>query len=226
MRNIASFLIFSFTLLATNVLIGQGRIDSSYANTYYKGKMELFNKLKPPSNAIVFLGNSITERGPWNELLQGQLVVNRGIGGDNTFGILARLDELVQGKPKVIFLLIGINDIGRGLPIDVIAQNYWKIIKTLQAGTPKTRICIQSVLPLNDSLLTFKYLQNKQDSIKKLNVAIQTIAANHKLQYIDLYPLFADERGQLKEQYSLDGIHLKPIAYLDWVQYLKRKKYL
>jgi len=45
------------------------KIDSNYNNTYYQGRMDLFNSLTPPKNATVFLGNSITERGAWGELL-------------------------------------------------------------------------------------------------------------------------------------------------------------
>ena len=86
------------------------KIDSNYNNTYYQGRMELFNSLTPPKNAIVFLGNSITERGAWGELLPGQPIMNRGIGGDNTFGVLARLEGVANAQPKKLFLLI---EIGR-----------------------------------------------------------------------------------------------------------------
>src|SRR6478735_10221234 len=103
------------------------KIDSSYNNTYYQGRMELFNSLTPPKNATVFLGNSITERGAWGELLSGQPIMNRGIGGDNTFGVLARLEGVAKAKPKKIFLLIGINDLSRGLPKGVILNNYNRI---------------------------------------------------------------------------------------------------
>lgn len=222
------FILASLTvmLFIAKPAYGQSKIDSSYANTYYLGRLELFQLLTPPKKAIVFLGNSLTERGPWQELLPGQPVMNRGIGGDNTFGVLARLEELVSCKPKIIFLLIGINDIGRGLPVEVITKNYRRIIQKLQAGTPKTRICIQSVLPLNDSMLTFKYLENKQDSIRQLNAAIKHIAVAYQLDYIDLHSIFANEKGQLKAQYSQDGIHLKPAAYQYWVTYLKQQKFL
>ncbi|MDB5207650.1 MAG: family lipase, partial [Flavisolibacter sp.] len=89
-----------------NFLFGQKKIDSSYNNTYYQGRMELFASLGGQEKAIVFLGNSITERGVWSELLPGETIMNRGIGGDNTFGVLARLNDVIRYKPKKIFLLI------------------------------------------------------------------------------------------------------------------------
>lgn len=202
------------------------KIDSSYANTYYQGRMELFNTLPAPKNAIVFLGNSITERGAWSELLPGHNIMNRGIGGDNTFGVLARLDGIVKAFPKKLFLLIGINDLSRALPKEVILHNYDRIIQYITSRSPKTKIYVQSVLPLNEPLTTAAYLKNKKDSILQLNAGIQAIAVKYKLPYINLHEIFADTNGDLKKELTADGIHLRPSAYVMWVDYLRKKKYL
>ena len=202
------------------------KIDSNYNNTYYQGRMELFNSLTPPKNATVFLGNSITERGAWGELLSGQPIMNRGIGGDNTFGVLARLEAIAKAKPKKLFLLIGINDLSRGLPKEVILNNYNRILTYLTTHTPKTKIYIQSVLPLYEPYTKEAYLKNKKDSILNLNVGIKQVAAKFNLTYINLHEIFADENGDLKKEYTADGIHLKPAAYVLWVDFLKKRKYL
>lgn len=204
----------------------QKKIDSSYNNTYYQGRMELFASLGGQKKAIVFLGNSITERGQWHELLPGEIIMNRGIGGDNTFGVLARLNDVIQYQPKKVFLLIGINDIGRGLPLEVIANNYRQIMERIKKGSPKTILYVQSVLPMNERILKADYLKNKKDSVLQLNVAIQNLAREMGVEYINLHPVFADEQGELKDDYTIDGIHLKPAAYVQWVAFLKRKKYL
>ncbi|MDB5206130.1 MAG: family lipase [Flavisolibacter sp.] len=209
-----------------NFLLAQKKIDSSYNNTYYQGRMDLFASLGGQKKAIVFLGNSITERGVWSELLPGEIIMNRGIGGDNTFGVLARLNDVIQYKPKKIFLLIGINDIGRGLPVDVISNNYRRIIEQVRTGSPKTKLFVQSVLPLNEKILKAEYLKGKRDSIIKLNTAIQAMAKEAKITYIDLHPVFEDAPEILKENLTIDGIHLKPSAYVVWVNYLKKKNFL
>jgi lysophospholipase L1-like esterase len=209
-----------------NFLLAQKKIDSSYNNTYYQGRMDLFASLGGQKKAIVFLGNSITERGVWSELLPGEIIMNRGIGGDNTFGVLARLNDVIQYKPKKIFLLIGINDIGRGLPVDVISNNYRRIIEQVRTGSPKTKLFVQSVLPLNEKILKAEYLKGKRDSIIKLNTAIQAMAKEAKITYIDLHPVFEDAPENLKENLTIDGIHLKPSAYVVWVNYLKKKNFL
>jgi len=202
------------------------KIDSSYNNTYYQGRMELFNTLPLQKKAIVFLGNSITERGAWGELLPGVKVMNRGIGGDNTFGVLARLDGIVKAVPRKLFLLIGINDLSRGLPREVILENYDHIVAYIRTHSPKTKIYIQSVLPLYEPFTTAAYLKNKKDSILQLNVGIRKIAEKYGLPYINLHEIFADANGDLVKELTADGIHLKPAAYGIWVDFLKKRKYL
>lgn len=202
------------------------KIDSSYANWYYEGRMELYNQLDDQLCDMLFLGNSITERGEWHELLPGKKVANRGIGGDNTFGLLARLDGVIRQQPKKLFLLIGINDIGRGLPTEVILNNYRRILTKLTQGLPKTKIVVQSVLPLNEAKLPYAYLKGKADKVKALNEGIVPLATEFNLTYLDLHQLFADEKGELKAEYTKDGIHLEPVAYVDWVNWLKKQKQL
>lgn len=220
------FVLFFTICSSLSVANAQKPIDSSFNNTYYQGRMELFQSLQAPAKSIVFLGNSITERGAWNELLPGKKVMNRGIGGDNSFGVLARLDDIVAAKPKKVFLLIGINDLGRGLPIAVIANNYKRIVDRLHAGSPKTRLYLQSVLPLNDTMLKAAYLKNKTDSIILLNQELKKLEDYKGVHVIDLHPVFSNGKGQLKEAFTMDGIHLKPAAYKAWVEFLKQKHYL
>ena len=202
------------------------QIDSSYKNWYYEGRMELYDQLNNQPADILFLGNSITERGEWAELLPGRKIANRGIGGDNTFGVLARLDGVIKQQPKKIFLLIGINDIGRGLPTEVILSNYRRIVSRLTQSLPKTKLIIQSVLPMNEGKLPYDYLKGKAAKVKALNEGIVLIAKEFNLTYLNLHELFADDKGELKADYTKDGIHIEPAAYVDWVNWLKKKKQL
>ncbi|WP_341841032.1 SGNH/GDSL hydrolase family protein [Chitinophaga caseinilytica] len=217
------------TLMATGLLLALGasaqQIDSSYANDYYKGRMALFATFPQQRGAIVFLGNSITERGAWHELLPGKKTVNRGIGGDNTFGVLARLNDVIASRPAKLFLLIGINDLGRGLPESVILSNYRRILERLRSGAPKTKIYVQSVLPMHESKLP-DYLKNKAEKVKSLNVGIAALAKEFGLPFLNLHEWAADAQGELKSDYTVDGIHLTPPAYAAWVAWLKGQKVL
>lgn len=223
---IQSMVLAAGFLMSVRAVAQTVKIDSSYDNVYYKGRMELFESLPATKKAIVFLGNSITERGMWHELLPGKVIMNRGIGGDNTFGVLARLQSVVSCHPDKVFLLIGINDIGRNLPVEVIADNYEKIINRFKKGSPKTTLYVQSVLPMNDDVLTAAYLKNKGHLIVQLNEKIKALAEKYNLVYINLHEIFNTGEGKLKPELTMDGIHIKPTAYVLWVNYLKSKKYL
>ncbi|MNK01763.1 GDSL-like Lipase/Acylhydrolase [compost metagenome] len=225
------------TFIAICVLLGSAvianaqkevKVDSNYANPYYLQRMEYFKKMPHVKNEIVFLGNSITERGEWQEILSDSKypIVNRGIGGDNSFGILARMDEVLTTKPKAIFLMDGINDLFRKLPYEVSINNYKRIIRMIKAKSPKTKIYIESALPINEEMTTADYTKGRNAMVPVLNAKIKQLAKEEKVTYIDIVPLFQDEKGNLKKEITMDGVHLKASAYIDWVAYLKELKYL
>ena len=86
--------------------------QTSDQKQYYNKRCSDFNESPIGFDKIVFLGDSITEAGEdWNKYFNTQNIVNRGISGDTTEGVLARLSEICYYKPLAVFLLIGINDI-------------------------------------------------------------------------------------------------------------------
>ncbi|WAC41765.1 GDSL-type esterase/lipase family protein [Pedobacter sp. SL55] len=201
------------------------KIDSNYANWYYQQRMEYFAKTPIPQNAIIFLGNSITERAEWQELLADSKypIVNRGIGGDNSFGILARMDEIVAAKPKAVYLMDGINDQFRKLPHDVSVYNYKRIIRKIKQQSPKTKIYVESCLPINESMTKEAYTKDRNVLVPALNQKIKALAEAEGVTYIDICPIFQDDKGVLKQEFTIDGVHLKAAAYIDWVKFLKDK---
>src|SRR5882724_10738404 len=80
---------------------------------HYVERYELFKKEPIKQGSILMVGNSITEFGNWKTLLKDTTVINRGISGDVTFGVLHRVKDITDGKPGKLFLLIGINDLSR-----------------------------------------------------------------------------------------------------------------
>jgi len=200
--------------------------DSSYANGWYQQRMDFFRHVPKQKKAIVFLGNSITEVGDWQEIIGNKPVQNRGISGDNSYGVLARLDETLQEKPAKIFLMIGVNDIKRGTPVSVIANNQERIVQRIKALSPRTKVYMQSVLPVHEPVLADIYKKITNERIKSLNSLLQEIAQRNQVPYVDLHPVFTDENGQLKRDMTTDGLHLRPAAYIKWVASLKEKKLL
>jgi lysophospholipase L1-like esterase len=201
-------------------------IDSSYANGHYLQRLDFFKKMPNQKKEIVFVGNSITEGGKWQELIPNKHVINRGISGDVTYGIIARLDEVLASKPLKIFLLSGINDMKRGTPNEAILANYLRMIKKIKAESPATQVYFQSVLPVNIPMLPKSYEKLSNSKILVLNEGLKALCVTYKVQYIDLHAVFADENGALKKELSIDGLHLKSAAYILWADYLKKEHVL
>ncbi|HTN06170.1 GDSL-type esterase/lipase family protein [Agriterribacter sp.] len=201
--------------------------DSTSRPDIFKSRVELFRSLPHSKKDIVFLGNSITFWGEWNQLTGLSRIKNRGIPGDITFGVLERLDEVIDGKPQKVFILIGINDLAANIPDSIILLNYKRIIHRIQTGSPSTKIYFQTILPTNDILNKGYSIYTKDENIRKINDALKQISFDsNRIEVIDLYELFADESGKLKKEYTWDGVHLNKNGYDQWVRLLRDGKYL
>jgi lysophospholipase L1-like esterase len=193
---------------------------------HYRDRVAAFNAEPIVPGKIIFLGNSITEMGPWQLMRPQGSILNRGIGGDVSFSILSRLNDITARRPSKLFLMAGINDLSKEIPEDVILGNCRKIIEKLRKGSPATIVYMQSVLPVNPLNASFPKGYNKKREIESLNKQLVSLAGSLHVKYINLYPLFADSAGSLKEGYTSDGLHLNQKGYDIWVDYLKKEKYL
>ncbi|GAA4464542.1 SGNH/GDSL hydrolase family protein [Nibrella saemangeumensis] len=200
--------------------------DSTYRPDIYKPRVELFKSLPHSEKDVVFLGNSLTFWADWSELLGSSYYKNRGIPGDITYGVLDRLDEVIQGRPAKVFILIGINDLARGIPDSVIIRNYQRIIRQLKARTPSTRVYFQTLLPTNASFDKLRSHYHKEPRIRAINDSLRELGREEKIEIIDLYSHFVDEEGNLKKAYTWDGVHLTLTGYTTWVEVLRAGNYL
>ena len=168
------------------------------------------NTLQISDNQIVMLGNSITAECEWSELLANKSIINRGIIGDGTFDILDRLTPIIQAKPRKIFLLIGVNDL-LFHPLSIIGENYEKIVKRIKTETPETELYLESVLPIHNDL---RRNGLKNSDIDALNGQIFELTKHYQAIYIDLASKLKNTEGALREDLSLDGIHLNGKGYM------------
>lgn len=181
---------------------------------------------------IVFLGNSITEGGgDWNQRFKTKNIINRGISGDFTSGVLARLDELTYFQPKAIFLLIGLNDIF-GINDDRISSDYVfkqinRIANEIYNKSPKTELYIQTLLPVDEK----KYLKVKgffpshdEPLPEKIIEINKKLLNNSQKNYtvINLYKHFINEDNGVKGFLFKDGVHLNENGYKLWTKILEK----
>jgi lysophospholipase L1-like esterase len=190
--------------------------DTTFANNYYKEKQQIQESVLVRCGDIVFLGNSITERAPLKDLFPGFQVINRGIGGDIVWGVSDRLDAILKGQPVMILLLIGINDVGRGIPVELIAARYEQVIGQIRSQSPSTRLVLQTVIPINEKIMQYAYMKGKTPNIEALNKEIIRLGREYELTVVPLFEKFKDGEGFLPEELTLDGIHLSSKGYEKW----------
>ncbi|MCX8009740.1 MAG: GDSL-type esterase/lipase family protein [Ignavibacteria bacterium] len=181
-----------------------------HKNLNYKLQTDLYDIYKTKQADIVMLGNSITFGVDWSELLNRKDVVNRGIGGDYTEGMLNRIQYVYKVKPQICFIMAGINDIYENIPVETIFNNYKKIIE----GLKKNLIIpvIQSTLYVSDKWI---FSKEKNLEVQKLNSLLKNYAKENKIEFLDLNSKLADEM-KLKDEYTYDGVHLTAKAYEIW----------
>ncbi len=173
--------------------------------------------------SIVMLGDSQTENGgDWAKRLGNKHVINRGIIGDNTQGVLNRLEPIINGKPHTILLTIGVNDISQGLNNESLIENVDKIISRIQEGSPSTRILLQSILPINQEKSWYRLLRGKENSIEAYNLSLSELAIKKKIQFIDSFAIFTEEgSNQLNKELTNDGLHVNEYGYKIWSNFIK-----
>ena len=206
-----------------------------WQKNFYQKRIKEFIQNPIGENKIILIGNSITYGiRNWDEKFDSKNIVNRGISGDYTEGILKRLDEIIFYKPLAVFLMIGLNDYfddNTSRPDrtpEYVANNILKSAKTIKEGTPATKIFIQTILPINNQ----QYLDEKPQvnflwpsfypSVnQQINETNKILRNNNEFEVIDLHPLFLNDNSVMKKSFSKDGVHLNESGYNVWIAKVK-----
>lgn len=186
-----------------------------YTELYYQ-RASLFDVLPVDSNSIVMLGNSLTHGCEWHELFGMPNVLNRGINGDIVQGIRERVEPIVKGHPKKIFLLSGVNDVSHNLTADSIVEAFGSLISYIREQTPETKLYVESLLPINNSFKRYKNIFGKEQVIRDINAKLEAVVKSNGATWINVYPAFCDEESNLRSDLTNDGLHLLGPGYMIW----------
>jgi len=197
-----------------------------YIPEHYQERIGAFGAEAVRQGGIVLLGNSITEFGDWKRLLGDSGAVNRGIAGDNTFGMLERLGDVIGRRPRKLFVEAGINDIGQGVPVGMIAGNIASIVQYVRVKSPGTKVYVVSVLPTNDrAKQVYPEIAGKNDAVRELDRRLREGAGSYGYVYLDLASRVVNESGNLDERYAKsDGLHLNEAGYGVLVRLMREAK--
>lgn len=232
MKKIKSLLVIS--LLLNIILIGVGSVGVSKiggiefikkqmqpapsgkgTSDYYFTKKSIFDQSDAKNVSKIFIGDSITDYGEFQEYFPNEVVLNRGIRNDVSKGVLNRIQEVVNRNPKEAYLMIGVNDIRYSKGSKNFEKHITAIVKSFEGESSK--LIIQSILPVNNELFGNE-VSNKK--VKQFNEVLQRIAEENGIEYIDLHSSFVDKNGQLDEKFTIDGIHLNGEGYKIWMDAL------
>lgn len=154
---------------------------------------------------IVFIGDSETENFELFELLGNRNVKNRGVNGDNTLGVLQRINTITTGKPQKIFIQIGINDLAQNVPVDTAISHIRLVVENIKTVSPESKIYLQSIFPIH---------KVKIDKVILFNKRLLQLSNHLHTSYIDLFPHF-NNNGELKYDCG-DGVHPNAAGYYKW----------
>jgi lysophospholipase L1-like esterase len=178
----------------------------------YHRRVELFASYDVQPGDVVMLGDSITEGADWQDLLPGVRIHNQGIGGDDTDGVLRRLALVTDRRPGKVFVMIGTNDIGKGVhSVDEIVANITTIVDRIRADSPTTEIYLQSVLPR---------LRRRAEQVGGVNRGIEALVQDRGATWIDLRPIFDHGDGAMNLRLAPDALHPNAEGNRRWAEFL------
>lgn len=179
----------------------------------------LLNQKYSVENQTVLLGDSITDFFNWYELfydfskVSGQAVYNRGISGDTTDRLLERLhDNVLSIKPRNLVILIGTNDMNRNVPHSVTIENMESIIRETKKACPDVNLIIEAVYPINEKM---RHRSDKRSNKKigNINNEYSRLCEKYNCVWLDFTNQLRDDKGNLKSEYTFDGLHINAQAY-------------
>lgn len=195
--------------------------DALEVSDYYKHRVSLFRSMPADSGKIIMLGNSLNNNALWTELFPMGYIINRGISGDVVEGVDQRLDEVTRHKPRKIYLITATNDFINDSDVTALEvwKRYEKLIQDIISQMPKTSLYVQSTLPLNPKS---KFYPGFNERAAELNKLLSGAAERYGYFYLDIASLLSDENGDLRDEYTFDGIHLNATGYFVWAAELAK----
>ena len=187
---------------------------------HYNNRVTAFREQNEVFRNVVLLGDSITEGFAVPEYFPGRRMLNRGIGADvigndlpadDPRGVIRRLDcSVFDCAATDVFLMIGINDLNGGRGVDTMETGYRELLRQIKSHSPAVRVHVESLLP------TRGQFAKHNAPVREFNARLKRLAAEFGYHFVDLHHLFTDAGGELKSEFTADGLHLTEPGYHVW----------
>ena len=163
---------------------------------------------------LLFFGDSLTQGWDpalWKEHFEPRHAANFGIGGDRTDQILWRIanGEVDGLSPKLVVLMIGVNNLWPGDKDVDIARGREAIVKRLRAKLPDSRLLLLGALPAIDD-----HENGLRGTLARANRLTAALADAQHVFWLDLSPAYLQPDGKLRaELFVGDRLHLSAAGY-------------
>jgi lysophospholipase L1-like esterase len=205
------------------VVLQEGRVPGLAApyetNRNYQVRREMFRLDRNEAARVLMLGDSLTAQGEWNAMLGEPLVANRGIDGDTSAGLLARVGDDADFRGDRVVIWIGTNDVLQGGAARPVAEGIIEAARRkadvlkksfTTESTEDTEIFVLGIQPMATWV---ERGMERNATIREINALLAEGAKENGYQFIELESLLADENGFLRGDMTSDGLHLSAKGY-------------
>jgi lysophospholipase L1-like esterase len=175
-----------------------------------------------PDRRVIVLGGSMLASWDLGKSFAGKDYVNRSIAGQGTAQLVLRFNQdVTQLKPRVVVIVPGVDDVGRGVSFTDIQQNVIMMAQLAKAhGIRVAYASLPAVNPKGSSPLAAVVGPEK---VRELNKWMYLYAIDHGDTYVDFWSQLGDPQTLLKPEYSGDGIALNEAAFKAIAPVLEKK---
>lgn len=211
-------------------LANMGKAMQDMFKDEQRKKVENYKQLNKfaKKGGTLFTGSSLMEQFPVNEYAMGagitDVIYNRGIGGTTTDDFIREIDTvLLDLEPSKIFINIGTNDIR---PRDDgeywqehLLKNYEYILTQIKEKLPNAIVYMMAYYPVNPDLENMAQWMKQavatrtNEALIDTNAKVEALAKKFGYNYIDVNDGIKDEKGRLRADITVEGMHMYAGGY-------------
>ena len=220
---VVTIMIFVFLIVytvGTNINFENTKKEEKIKQKVETPKKEVESDNKYKKDNFLFLGDSITDFYDLDEYYEDLPVVNSGKSGHKCEDILKDMENRVyKYNPTKVFLLIGTNDINfTDITNEELVDQILEICNEIAKNRKNAKIYVESIYPVNrntdnDKIKLWMVDKRNNTRIQEINKRLEAALKDTNYKYIDMYSALADENGDIKLEYTNDGLHMSDEGY-------------
>lgn len=126
---------------------------------------------------------------------------------------------LKKKKYNKVYVMLGLNELGWSYSSSFI-NRYGDLVDSVKASQPNAKIFIQSILPVS-AAKSASHPNFNNPKILEYNKMIFNMCVQKKVIYLNVREAVEDEKGNLPDDATTDGIHMNRTYCNEWMAYLR-----